>query len=64
MSHHVCQLQQPAFVFDALCFTGFTGMVRELFQEGRSQTLHGHAFFQDIGRSDPSMESWAHTVDG
>jgi len=32
------------------------GMVRELFQEGRSQTLHGHAFFQDIGRSDPSME--------
>lgn len=44
--------------------TGFTGMVRELFQEGRSQTLHGHAFFQDIGRSDPSMESWAHTVDG
>lgn len=32
------------------------GMVRELFQEGRSQTLHGHAFFQEIGRSDPSME--------
>lgn len=32
------------------------GMVRELFQEGRSHTLHQHAFFKEIGLSDPGME--------
>lgn len=32
------------------------GMVKELFQEGRSDTLHGHAFFRELGQSDPSME--------
>ena len=32
------------------------GMVRELFQEARSRTLHAHAFFQEIGLSDPGME--------
>lgn len=32
------------------------GMVRELFQEARSRTLHAHAFFKEIGLSDPGME--------
>ena len=31
-------------------------MIRELFQEGRSHTLHGHSFFKEIGRQDLSME--------
>ncbi|CAK9002366.1 unnamed protein product [Durusdinium trenchii] len=32
------------------------GMVRELFQEGRSPILHHHALFKDIGLQDLSME--------
>lgn len=32
------------------------GMVRELFQEARSRTLHAHAFFKEMGLSDPGME--------
>ncbi|CAK9092725.1 unnamed protein product [Durusdinium trenchii] len=32
------------------------GMVRELFQEGRTQTLHNHAFFMEIGLADSAME--------
>ncbi len=32
------------------------GMVRELFQEARSNTLHSHVFFKELGLSDPSME--------
>ncbi|CAK9014071.1 unnamed protein product [Durusdinium trenchii] len=32
------------------------GMIRELFQEARSPILHRHAFFREIGKSDPSME--------
>ena len=32
------------------------GMVRELFQEARSGTLHAHAFFKEIGLSDRGME--------
>eukprot|EP00434_Breviolum_minutum_P014915 symbB.v1.2.013148.t1/scaffold925.1/size151535/15 len=32
------------------------GMVRELFQEARSSTLHSHVFFKELGLSDPSME--------
>ena len=32
------------------------GMVRELFQEARSQTLHYHAFFKDVGLNNYSME--------
>lgn len=32
------------------------GMVRELFQEARSQTLHYHAFFKDVGLKNYSME--------
>ena len=32
------------------------GMVRELFQEARSQTLHHHAFFREVGLSNNSME--------
>ena len=32
------------------------GMVRELFQEARSQTLHYHAFFNDLGLNNYSME--------
>ena len=32
------------------------GMVRELFQEARALTLHSHAFFKEVGTSDPSME--------
>ena len=31
------------------------GMLRELFQEARSQTLH-HAFFKDVGLNNYSME--------
>ena len=34
------------------------GMVKELFQEGRSDTLRGHAFFRELGQSDPSMDAW------
>eukprot|EP00435_Cladocopium_sp_Y103_P064768 s485_g26.t1 len=32
------------------------GMVRELFQEVRSQTLHYHAFFRDVGLNNYFME--------
>lgn len=32
------------------------GMVRELFQEARGPTLHSHAFFKEVGSTDPSME--------